>query len=215
MKREVFKNFFNLFTFFPSNPPERKYYFMGLDGKENFVSLGGRDKLLHEKCPFDGSNLVFVENIQTYGWDKKCPCCNLPYFNPEYLEKPKEKLEKYIQEEYLSKLKKETVQLKQTLISLENLLLIIENKYHPILKMNLRNRAMKRHLHEPNLSANKLENKIANRSIEEQYTSEKTLKSPEFVNKTNQTINNSPKYRLNRQFSNVVQLINKTLNNLY
>jgi hypothetical protein len=110
---------------------KRKYYFIDLNGEQNFVELDFGDKLSDKKCVLDGANIV-VYSGDTHTISE-CPVCH------EQFEGNEEYVKKRIENNFIPNTKEQIIRLKEKLSYLEKILSLAENSNNNIKEKNLNN----------------------------------------------------------------------------
>ncbi len=131
---------------------KREYFFIGLDGKEDFVCLDFGDRLTNHRCPLDGAYIISYDGdphtviecpaCKKYGWDKEISS------------------EKEIKKNIIPYAKSRIERLKEELNHLELILKLSENSENEIRIANLQDSTY----HKANLSAKGPEQIIVDKS---------------------------------------------------
>jgi hypothetical protein len=110
---------------------KREYFFIGLDGKEEFVCLDFGDRLTPNRCPLDGAHIV------AYSGDPhtvtECPACKKYGWDKEISS------EEDLKEKIIPYAKFRIGRLKEEINHLESILRLSENPKNPIKTANLEN----------------------------------------------------------------------------
>ncbi len=139
------------FLFDIGKPGEiREYFFVGLNGEEEFVILDFGDRLTNHKCPLDGVNII------SYSGDPhsvaQCPACHKYGFDIE-IDSQKE-----ITNKVIPYIKHRTERLKEEINHLEAILRLAQTPENKIKQLNLENSTY----NQANLSANESDSEEKN-----------------------------------------------------
>ncbi len=110
---------------------KREYFFMGLDGKEEFVFLDFGDRLTPHRCPLDGAYIIAYDGdphtvtgcpaCEKYGWDKEISS------------------EKDIKDKIIPYAKHRIERLNEEINHLESILRLAQDPENPVKSANLQN----------------------------------------------------------------------------